>query len=556
MHGRYHHIFLCSLLSITIVFYLMTGVLSSEEIKEENLFKAFEWRNIGPANMGGRISDIQALDDDYRYAIVASASGGVWKTTNAGTTWEPIFDSYSSSSIGAVAIFQISHHNPHTLYYGANFLFKSIDRGESWRMISPDLTTNDPEKTLRESGGLTRDVTGAETHCTIVTISESPLVPGLIWAGTDEGNIQLTRDDGVTWSNVRSNLKDIPQGLWVSRVEASHFNQGTCYISFDGHRSDDFKPYLFKIKDFGQSWENITNNLPDGHCVHVLREDSKNKNLLFVGTEFAVFVSINGGKSWTRLMNGMPTIAVHDLKIHPRDGDLIAGTHGRSIWILDDITPLQQLEEVIQEADAFLFESPVATQWEAISRGATRGHQLFIGRNPLSMSQVPPENSPARIQNTATITYYIREKPKNKPLLEINDLKGIIKLEAELDDSPGIKRYRWNMHFAPDEEQRENFLKQMENIFRILRERVEHGRKQRLEQLYQEFKKAKTADAWNHIREQLMEEFWDLGTGMSFFGNPLEGPAAEPGTYRVILSVDDKTCTRFLFIRQDPLLNE
>ncbi|GAF86259.1 unnamed protein product, partial [marine sediment metagenome] len=201
--------------------------------------------------------------------------------------------------------FIISHFNPRTLYYGANFLFKSVDRGDHWKIISPDLSTNHPDKTLRESGGLTRDVTGAETHCTIVTLSESPIVPGLIWIGTDDGNIQLTRDDGETWTNVRQNVKGVPEEIWVSRVEASHFDKGICYVTFDGHRSDHFRPYVFKTSDFGQTWQNITSNLPDRYCIYVIREDFKNKKLLFVGTEFAVFVTINGGQSWMRLKLGL-----------------------------------------------------------------------------------------------------------------------------------------------------------------------------------------------------------------------------------------------------------
>jgi hypothetical protein len=450
--------------------------------------------------------------------------------------------------------FILSPHNPHTLYYGANFLFKSVDRGDHWRIVSPDLSTNDPEKTLRESGGLTRDVTGAETHCTITTISESPLVPGLIWAGTDDGNVQLTMDGGKTWTNTQPNIKGVPSGLWVSRVEASHFDKATCYVAFDGHRSDDFKPYLFKTTDFGKTWIDIGRSIPEGHCIHVVREDHNNRDLLFAGTEFGVFVSIEGGENWILLMGGMPTVSVHDLVIHPRDNDLIAGTHGRSVWILDDISPLQQMTSEIMEVDAHLFESPVATRWEAISRGATRGHQLFIGRNPLSMSQVPPDNSPSRIENSAAINYYLKEKPRNKPILEISTLEETKKLEKELDASPGINRYRWKMRFEPTVSQREKFLQMMEEIFEKLRQQVEKDRSKRLEELYQEFKKAKTTEQWNQVREDLMREFWDLGRGRRFFGSALEGPEALSGVYRLTMRVDGHVLEGFLTIRDDPML--
>lgn len=449
--------------------------------------------------------------------------------------------------------FILSLHNPHTLYYGANFLFKSVDRGDHWIIISPDLSTSDPEKTLRESGGLTRDVTGAETHCTITTISECPLMPGLIWVGTDDGNVQFTMDEGKNWRNVRPNIKGVPSGLWVSRVEASHFDKGTCYVAFDGHRSDDFKPYLFKTEDFGKTWKNIEGNIPDGHSIHVVREDLKNKDFLFVGTEFAVFASIDGGASWAPLMNGMPTVSVHDLVIHPRDNDVVAGTHGRSVWILDDISPLQQLRPEILEAKAYLFESPVATKWEAISRGATRGHQLFIGRNPLSMSQVAPDNSPSRIENTAAVSYYLKEIPKSKPLLEISSLEGTMKLEVKLDDSPGINRYRWKIRFEPTKEEIKNFIQQMEDIFKQLRQQVDKERKELLEEIYQEFKKAESPDEWNQVREKLMREFWDLGRGRRFFGEPLEGPEAQSGVYRLKMTVDGQAHEGLLTIREDPL---
>ena len=326
-----------------------------------------------------------------------------------------------------------------------------MDRGDHWKIISPDLSTNHYGKINRESGGLTRDVTNAETHCTIVTVSESPIIPGLIWIGTDDGNIQLTKDDGRTWTNVRANITGVPDELWVSRVEASHFDQKTCYVTFDGHRSDIFKPYVFKTTDYGETWEDLTGNLPNGHCVYVIKEDLKNKDLLFAGTEFAVFASVDGGKIWERLMNDMPTVAVHDLLIHPVANDLIAGTHGRGLWILDDITPLQQLTKDVIKADIKLFDNPVATMWKGISRGATRGHQLYIGKNPLSMSQVEPSNSPTEIRNTASINYFIKEKLDNPPLLEITDLEEKNVRKVKLENTPGIHRYRWDMRFMPSE---------------------------------------------------------------------------------------------------------
>jgi photosystem II stability/assembly factor-like uncharacterized protein len=170
--------------------------------------------------------------------------------------------------------------------------FYSRPCGDSWEIISPDLSTQDPVKIDRKTGGLTADVTGAENHCSIITVSESPLKPGIIWVGTDDGNVQLTKDGGKSWANVRANFKGVPDGIWVSRVEASHYDEETCYVTFDGHRSDNFMPWVFKTTDFGQTWMSISSNLPDGQVAYVIREDRKNKDLLFLGTEFAVFVSL------------------------------------------------------------------------------------------------------------------------------------------------------------------------------------------------------------------------------------------------------------------------
>ncbi len=254
-------------------------------------------------------------------------------------------------------------------------------------------------------------------------------------------------------------------------------------------------------------------------------------------------------------MNGMPTVAVHDLLIHPRDNDLIAGTHGRGVWILDDITPLQQLSKEVLDSESYLFENPIATEWEGISRGATRGHQLFIGRNPLSMSQTEPSNSPSEIQNTATINYYLKGKPENKPELEIISLHGIEKFTATVDDSTGINRYRWDIRFNPSERQRKNFIQLLESQFKQLKEQVGRDQKKSLDQLNIKFKKAKTANEFNSIRQQLTEEFGRFARGRGFFTRPLQGPAAGAGVYQVKLVVDGKTYTRILTIRQDPMLD-
>jgi photosystem II stability/assembly factor-like uncharacterized protein len=346
------------------------------------------------------------------------------------------------------AALTLSPHDSRTLLFGGNHLFRSSDRGDTWSIISPDLTTNDPELTNRESGGITRDVTGAETHATIITISESPTVPGQIWIGTDDGNVQLTRDGGKTWTNVRPNIPEVPTRLWVSRVEASRFSEGTAYVSFDGHRSDNFTPWIFKTADYGKTWTKITNGLPANGPVYVVKEGMKNPNLLFAGTETSVFATIDGGRTWQRLARDLPTVPVHDLVIHPRDGDLVAGTHGRSVWILDDISPLEQLSPDVLNGDAHLFQSRVATLWRGISRGATRGHFLFAGRNPLTMAQPEPGNSPPEITNSAAVHYYLKADQPGTVTLQIQDTTGSQVHTAQVPGTAGVHRYFWNLRFG------------------------------------------------------------------------------------------------------------
>lgn len=251
----------------------------------------------------------------------------------------------------------LSPSNPRTIYVGGNYLFKSVNQGASWRIISPDLTKNDPAtRNSTNSGGLTKDVIGAENHHTIYTIDESPLNPAVIWAGTDDGNVQVTRDGGATWTNVSAAIPGMPDGIWVSRVEASTFDAATAYVTLDGHWIGDTNPYVYKTTDFGATWTDLAGTIPratPGNSVYTIVEDRVNPNLLFVGTEFGCFVSMDGGANWHKFMNDLPPVAVHDLVLHPRAGGLVAGTHGRSIWIADDLAPLQQLTPVEAAAGTY-----------------------------------------------------------------------------------------------------------------------------------------------------------------------------------------------------------
>jgi photosystem II stability/assembly factor-like uncharacterized protein len=280
--------------------------------------------------------------------------------------------------------FIISKHNPATLYFGANRVLKSVKYGDEMTPISPELSYADSAKlfvALRTTGGITPDVTGAETYGTVVSLNESPIRPGLLFAGTDDGRVWLTRTDGATWEEVTKNFPGLPANAYVSRIEPSHFDSATFYVTFDNHRNDDYTPYVYATSNFGRTFASIVNNLPKGHAdfAHVIREDTKNRDLLFVGTDVGVYASLDRGLSWKKFMSGLPTTPVHDLLIHPRDGELIAGTHGRSIWIAD-ITPLQQMTAAARAQKVALFEPKTAFQWgEQPINGGNPGHMLFQG---------------------------------------------------------------------------------------------------------------------------------------------------------------------------------
>ncbi|MGH7503973.1 MAG: WD40/YVTN/BNR-like repeat-containing protein, partial [Longimicrobiales bacterium] len=254
----------------------------------------------------------------------------------------------------------ISPHDCDVVYHAANKLLRSPFRGESWEVISPDLTKADPATLTTGKGG-----DGNIQYATITTIDESTLVPGLLWVGTDDGNVQVSRDGGENWTLVSTNISNNPN-YWVSRVEASHHQPGTAYVSYTGYRNDDFRPFVYKTTDYGQTWTSIAANLPPGP-INVVREHHSNPNLLFVATEFQVFASIDGGTTWTSMKNSMPTQPVHDMQIHPRENDLIVATHGRGIYIAD-ISPLARMTPEVLASDVHFFQPESKTRWIADDR--------------------------------------------------------------------------------------------------------------------------------------------------------------------------------------------
>lgn len=246
----------------------------------------------------------------------------------------------------------LSPHNPRTVYIGGNKLFKSVDRGDTWRAISPDLTTDNPDKQKPPQGD---QQTGAENHCTIITIGESPVRPGTIWVGTDDGLVHVTQNDGAEWDNVTSHVPDVPRFTWVSRVRPSKYSPGRCYASFDGHRNGDPKPYLYVTEDFGQTWKAITKGLPQA-SVYVVTEGTVNPDFLMAGTEVGMFVSLDRGENWVKFEAGAwPNVRTDDIVIHPRELDAIIGTHGRSVWTIN-VSALEALSATEREKDVVLLK--------------------------------------------------------------------------------------------------------------------------------------------------------------------------------------------------------
>jgi photosystem II stability/assembly factor-like uncharacterized protein len=329
----------------------------------------------------------------------------------------------------------MSPTRPGTIYYGAQFLFRSRDQGESWERISPDLTTNDPaEQRQSESGGLTPDNSTAENHCTIYAIGESPKNGNVVWVGTDDGNLQVTRDGGKTWTNVAANLPGVPRRTWVSSVEPGHYDEATAYVTLDGHMTGDMKPYVFRTADFGRTWQALATPDVTGYA-HVVKEDLVSRDLLFLGTESGLFISLDGGKAWAHDTAGIPSVAVRDIAIHPRDHDVVLATHGRALYVIDDISLLRKLTAATLDADAAFLDSRPQWMVNGTSDFGFGGDGEFVGRSPAE---------------SAVITYYLKKRHLFGDLkLEIYDSSGTRLASINGGKRKGINRVEWSMRSDP-----------------------------------------------------------------------------------------------------------
>jgi photosystem II stability/assembly factor-like uncharacterized protein len=393
------------------------------------------WRTIGIGDGFWAFSD--PSDADFAYA---EYQGGMISRFRKSTgeskdikplprTGEPEFRFNWNAPI------YMSPNHPGTIYLGAQFLFRSKDHGESWERISPDLTTNDPARQHQElSGGLTIDNSDAEKFETIYTIAESPKNGEVIWVGTDDGNVQVTRDGGKHWTNVAKDIPGLPAGTWVSTIEASHFDPAIAYATFDGHAAGDMKTHVYQTRDYGKTWTSLSTSDLMGYA-HVVRQDLVNANLLFAGTEFGLFISIDGGAHWAQLKGSLPNVAVRDIAIHPRESDLMLATHGRGIYILDDLTPIRALTPELLAKDLVMLPSrPSVLVLPA-------GEQRFDGDSEFKGRTVP---------EAAAIVYYQKKRHIFGDLkLDIYDAKGQLVTSMQGDKRRGLNRVQWPERAKP-----------------------------------------------------------------------------------------------------------
>ena len=391
-----------------------------------------------------------------------------------------------------------SPHDSRVVYHAANVLFRSVDGGQSWTAISSDLTRNDKSKQKWSGGPITGDNTGVEVYDTIFAVAESPIEKGLIWAGSDDGLVHLTRDGGATWQNLTDNIPGIPEWGTVKMIEPSRYTAGAAYLVVDTHRFDDMTPYLYKTEDYGQSWTRLDTALPRDVYLHAVREDKSSPGLIYLGTERGVAFSKDDGQTWNSLRLNLPTVAVHDLQV---TGDsLVLGTNGRSAWILDDLTPLRDLTPTNQEATAHLFPPAQTIRW----RYHDEEKGAWSGENP---------------PNGVLIYYWLREKPTDEIVLEIYDEDGKLVRTLSSKQLP--------LSGSSEYEKEENEL----------------------------------LEKWVLPAEQgLNRAVWDLNwTGADMikgaiidYGFPLVGPMAVPGTYQLRLKAGGQVLTTDLKLVSAP----
>ena len=466
------------------------------------------------SSVGGGESGYVAVDRDDPNFVYAGNYGGLLTRYDSRTERSQAINVWPENPMGAGAEgmkyrFQwtfpiITSMHDKALYVAGNHVFKSIDRGMNWEMMSPDLTRNDKTKLGASGGPITKDNTGVEYYCTIFTLAESPVKAGTWWAGTDDGLIHVTTDGMKNWQNITP--KELGEWTRVSLIDASPHDAGSAYVAAKRYQLDDFKPYIYKTSDYGKTWKKIVRGIPDNVFVHAVREDPNKKGLLYAGTERGVYVSFDDGENWQSLQMNLPIVPIADLMVQKREKDLAVATHGRSFWILDDLTPLYQLSDDVAKADVHLFKPRETYRMQGGGGFGGGGGRLSIGRNPA---------------NGVVVYYSIKNKPKGDVKLEFLEADGKLiksfssRVERQEGDAPpqgggfgfgggpqrasadsGMNRFVWNMRYS------------------------------------------------------------DASTlpGLILWAGTIVGPVAVPGSYQVRLTVDGKSETQPFEITKDPRL--
>ena len=465
-----------------------------------------DWGAIGPADWfvagGGECGFV--VPDPRNWHIIYSNNEGyitrydkskkevqdvsVWPLDNSGHGAADLVHRFQW-----VSPLMLSPHNPDVLYTGAECVFKSADHGHTWTQISGDLTRNDKSKQQPSGGPLTNDITSVEYYDTIFALAESPVKKGTLWAGTDDGLVHVTTDDGQHWSKVTPKM---PEWSTVDLIDPSPHDGNTAYVAVDRHKLDDFKPYIFKTTDLGKTWTAITSGIPDGSYVHAVREDPKQRGLLYAGTETGVFVSFDGGAHWQSLQLNLPVSPIHDLVV--KDDDLVVAAHGRSFWVLDDLTPIRQLNKQLLTTDVILYHPQTALRLHYPTE--------FDRRQPVG------DNPPAG----AIIDYYFKSLPKDEVSLDILDASGkVVRHLSSKEKKEGEQPPEW-----PDRVERPKTIPANEGMNRF---------------------------AWDLRSDDPVQI-----PGAFYSGEGPKGPLALPGDYQVKLAVGGKSQIAPLHLAIDP----
>ncbi len=461
-----------------------------------------DWYPVG----GGEAGYIAPYPPDPNIVYAADYEGMITRYDHSNGQLRNITNQTELTDAGGAANLQhrfqwtspvlISPHDPEVLYHAGEQLFKTTDGGTHWEAISPDLTRNDKSKQQPSGGAITIDDTGTEYYDTIFAVAESPVTKGVIWAGTDDGLIQLTRDGGKTWSNVTP--KDLPEWSRVSQIEASPFDAGTAYVAIDRHQNDDLRPYIWKTADYGKTWTQGAKGIPETTFVRAVREDPKKRGLLYAGTESGVYVSFNDGAEWRSLQLNLPRVPIHDLIV--KNDDLVLATHGRSFWILDDVSPLRQYRDEIAKESVHLYTP--ATAYRIHNPERPPRHASLAGINPPS---------------GAVIDFFVKEVPKGETRIDIVDAQG-----QRIRSFSSLKTIVPDEPLDPEDKKPEKEIK------------VEAGLNRFIWDLH--YERANRVPGYS---------LWEYNDGA-------EGPLALPGDYQVRLTVDGQMQTARFEVKLDP----